>query len=206
MRKRHSYVNLEGSIGSSSNLREESTRTVKNSLDVFPTSISQVGQIEVSQDLAVGELGNVHSELIGSTSGDDDSASLSNYCLRNGGADNASLKENDGDEDFAEVKVEHQETFLGHTSPISRCRFSASGNNIASASLDGTVRIWTYDTSTPVSRNATIYCGTEILSLDWECKSDRLVHPMGALKHGMWMQRELSVISAQLNHFQVYWT
>jgi len=25
---------------------------------------------------------------------------------------------------------------------------------------------------------------------------------MGALKHGMWMQRELSVISAQLNHFQ----
>ncbi|KAH1189058.1 WD repeat-containing protein 91 [Glycine max] len=35
--------------------------------------------------------------------------------------------------------------------------------------------IWTYDTSTPVSRNATIYCSTEILSLDWECKSDRLV-------------------------------
>ncbi|ESW15503.1 hypothetical protein PHAVU_007G077400 [Phaseolus vulgaris] len=169
------FRSMEGSIGSSSNLREESTRTVKNSLDVFPTSISQVGQIEVSQDLAVGELGNVHSELIGSTSGDDDSASLSNYCLRNGGADNASLKENDGDEDFAEVKVEHQETFLGHTSPISRCRFSASGNNIASASLDGTVRIWTYDTSTPVSRNATIYCGTEILSLDWECKSDRLL-------------------------------
>ncbi|KAL9289816.1 hypothetical protein ACSQ67_024416 [Phaseolus vulgaris] len=169
------FRSMEGSIGSSSNLREESTRTVKNSLDVFPTSISQVGQIEVSQDLAVGELGNVHSELIGSTSGDDDSASLSNDCLRNGGADNASLKENDGDEDFAEVKVEHQETFLGHTSPISRCRFSASGNNIASASLDGTVRIWTYDTSTPVSRNATIYCGTEILSLDWECKSDRLL-------------------------------
>ena len=33
-------------------------------------------------------------------------------------------------------------------------------------------------------------------------KSFLLVHPMGALKHGMWMQRELSVISAQLNHFQ----
>ncbi|XP_028202019.1 WD repeat-containing protein 91 homolog [Glycine soja] len=32
-----------------------------------------------------------------------------------------------------------------------------------------------YDTSTPVSRNATIYCSTEILSLDWECKSDRLL-------------------------------
>ncbi|XP_027362925.1 WD repeat-containing protein 91 homolog isoform X4 [Abrus precatorius] len=85
------------------------------------------------------------------------------------------FNENDGEEDFAEVKVEHQETFLGHTSSISRCRFSASGNNIASASMDGTVRIWTYDTSTPVSRNATIYCGSEVLSLDWECKSDRLL-------------------------------
>ncbi|RYR71399.1 hypothetical protein Ahy_A02g005659 [Arachis hypogaea] len=28
-----------------------------------------------------------------------------------------------------------------HTSPISRCCFSASGNNIASASLDGTVSV-----------------------------------------------------------------
>jgi len=84
---------MEGSIGSSSNLREESTRTVKNSPDVFPTSISQVGQIEVGQDLAVGELGNDHSELIGSTPGDD-SAFLSNDSLRDGGADNASLKGN----------------------------------------------------------------------------------------------------------------
>lgn len=36
-------------------------------------------------------------------------------------------------------------------------------------------RIWTYDSATPASRNATIYCGAEIMSLDWECKSDRLV-------------------------------
>ncbi|XP_058096100.1 uncharacterized protein LOC131241318 isoform X2 [Magnolia sinica] len=78
-------------------------------------------------------------------------------------------------EEFPEVKVEFQETFLGHTSPISRCRFSAAGTNIASASADGTVRIWTYDSSTPTSRNATIYCGAEIMSLDWECKSDRLL-------------------------------
>ncbi|KAJ0043796.1 hypothetical protein Pint_17585 [Pistacia integerrima] len=45
-----------------------------------------------------------------------------------------------GEEEFPEVKVDFQETFLGHTSPISCCRFSASGNNIASASVDGTVR------------------------------------------------------------------
>ncbi|TKY51368.1 WD repeat-containing protein 91-like [Spatholobus suberectus] len=172
------FRSMEGSIGSLTNLREESAHMLKDSPEVFPAGIPRVGLMEISQNSVAGGPGNVHSELIGFTSGDD-LTFLSNDRLRNGGADNASLKENDGEvygeEDFAEVKVEHQETFLGHTSPISRCRFSASGNNIASASLDGTVRIWTYDTSTPVSRNATIYCGTEILSLDWECKSDRLL-------------------------------
>nr|GEV28979.1 WD repeat-containing protein 91 homolog isoform X1 [Tanacetum cinerariifolium] len=79
------------------------------------------------------------------------------------------------EENFPEVKVDFQETFLGHTSPISRCRFSTSGDNIASASVDGTVRIWTYDSSTSASRNATIYCGAEIMSLEWDCKSDRLL-------------------------------
>ncbi|XP_069148812.1 uncharacterized protein [Solanum lycopersicum] len=85
--------------------------------------------------------------------------------------------ENDAqrEEEFPEVRVDFQETFLGHTSPISRCRFSATGDNVASASVDGTVRIWTYDSSAPTSRNATIYCGAEIMSLEWECKSDRLL-------------------------------
>ncbi|WJX20666.1 hypothetical protein P8452_10192 [Trifolium repens] len=160
------FRSMEGSISSPpSNLREDSTHMSKDSP-------------EIEQDLVVGEPGNVQSEFIRSKSGDDSTFILNDY-LGNGRAGNTTLKENDGEvsgeEDFAEVEVEHQETFLGHTSPISRCRFSASGNNIASASLDGTARIWTYDASTPASRNATIYCGTEILSLDWECKSDRLL-------------------------------
>ncbi|KAL3630665.1 hypothetical protein CASFOL_023649 [Castilleja foliolosa] len=79
------------------------------------------------------------------------------------------------DEDFTEVKAVWQDTFLGHTNPISCSRFSASGDNIASASIDGTVRVWTYDSSAPTSRNATIYCGAEIMSLEWDCKSDRLL-------------------------------
>ncbi|XP_052624412.1 uncharacterized protein LOC111915344 [Lactuca sativa] len=83
--------------------------------------------------------------------------------------------ESQQEEDFPEVKVDFQETFLGHTSPISCCRFSTSGDNIASASIDGTVRVWTYDSSTSASRNATIYCGAEIMSLEWDCKSDRLL-------------------------------
>ncbi|KAF0900615.1 hypothetical protein E2562_033132 [Oryza meyeriana var. granulata] len=79
------------------------------------------------------------------------------------------------EDDFPEVKVDFQETFLGHNSSISCCRFSASGSNIASSSVDGTVRIWTYDSSTPSSKNATIYCGSEVRALSWECRSDRLL-------------------------------
>uniref|UniRef100_A0A0E0L0Q3 Anaphase-promoting complex subunit 4-like WD40 domain-containing protein n=1 Tax=Oryza punctata TaxID=4537 RepID=A0A0E0L0Q3_ORYPU len=79
------------------------------------------------------------------------------------------------EDDFPEVKVDFQETFLGHNSSISCCRISASGSNVASSSVDGTVRIWTYDSSTPSSKNATIYCGSEVSALSWECRSDRLL-------------------------------
>lgn len=79
------------------------------------------------------------------------------------------------EDDFPEVSIESQESFSGHTSPISRCRFSAGGANIASASIDGTVRIWNSDSESSTSRNATIYCGAEVMSLEWDYKSDRLL-------------------------------
>ncbi|KAF3949971.1 hypothetical protein CMV_024221 [Castanea mollissima] len=109
-----------------------------------------------------------------------DSTTSSNLDMGDGRTGDSSQMWQDGPciENGREVHIEEEfpeETFLGHTSPISRCRFSASGNNIASASIDGTVRIWTYDSSTLASRNATIYCGAEIMSLDWECKSDRML-------------------------------
>ncbi|PIM99047.1 hypothetical protein CDL12_28462 [Handroanthus impetiginosus] len=34
------------------------------------------------------------------------------------------------------------------------------------------ITIWTYDSAAPTSGNATIYCGAEIMSLEWDCKSD----------------------------------
>ncbi|KAG8088696.1 hypothetical protein GUJ93_ZPchr0010g11111 [Zizania palustris] len=108
------------------------------------------------------------------------------------------------EDDFPEVKVDFQETFLGHNSSISCCRFSASGSNIASSSIDGTVRIWTYDSSTPSSKNATIYCGSEVSALSWECRSDRLAQLMEALKLGMLMQKELFAISVHQETFPGY--
>lgn len=129
--------------------------------DCTPASMD-AGGTEFNQDMDVHKLSSAHGSSL-RTSSD------AGY----GGEDFE--EEIHREEEFPEVKVVFQETFLGHTSPISRCRFSASGDNIASASIDGTVRIWTYDSATPVSRSATIYCGAEIMSLEWDCKSDRLL-------------------------------
>ncbi|XP_057480413.1 uncharacterized protein LOC130767536 [Actinidia eriantha] len=132
------------------------------------------GTAEVSRELASSKFTrSANSKVenpVGESGRTNDALQMSQY-----GFSVETGTEMQGDEEFPEVKAEFQETFLGHTSPISQCRFSASGNNIASASVDGTVRIWTYDSSTPASRNATIYCGAEIMSLEWDCKSDRLL-------------------------------
>ncbi|XP_057736594.1 uncharacterized protein LOC130951867 [Arachis stenosperma] len=179
------YRSMEGSISSLSNLREESSQMSRGFPEVSPTAVPRAVQTEINQDSVVNGAANIQSEYVNSKSGDNSTGVLNDRVGNGGSGDTMQTVHESpsieisgevcGEEDFPDVKVEHQETFLGHTSPISRCCFSASGNNIASASLDGTVRIWTYDSSTPVSRNATIYCGTEILSLDWECKSDRLL-------------------------------
>ncbi|KAJ7974109.1 WD repeat-containing protein 91-like [Quillaja saponaria] len=165
-------------------LHEEHIHVSKDTLANCHPATPQFGEAELSQDDAVPAPGNMHSEFISSKS-TDDSTSSNDHVGDVGTGDSSQMGQDNFDignggevhveEEFPEVKVELQETFLGHTNPISRCRFSASGNNIASASVDGTVRIWTYDSSTPASRNATIYCGAEIMSLDWECKSDRLL-------------------------------
>ncbi|XP_074380682.1 uncharacterized protein LOC141721601 isoform X3 [Apium graveolens] len=132
--------------------------------EAFTPASMDAGGTEFNQDMDVHKSSSAHGSSL-RTSSD----------VGYGGEGITDLEELHREEEFPEVKVAFQETFLGHTSPISRCRFSASGDNIASASIDGTVRIWTYDSATPVSRSATIYCGAEITSLEWDCKSDRLL-------------------------------
>ncbi|TYH41169.1 hypothetical protein ES332_D12G297600v1 [Gossypium tomentosum] len=169
----------------SSGIDGENLRPSSSSEDICAPATSYLGRIPQGEECAAAEPTKFASARVESSSRQD-SYSASSLHASSGGVDDTAQKlygshfdENGRDmlreEEFPEVSVEFQETFLGHTSPITRCRFSASGNNIASASVDGTVRIWTYDSSIPASRNATIYCGAEIMSLDWECKSDRLL-------------------------------
>ncbi|KAL6066371.1 WD repeat-containing protein 91 [Balamuthia mandrillaris] len=72
-------------------------------------------------------------------------------------------------------KIVTEKMFTGHAAPVSRCRFSSSGEYIASGSTDGTVRIWSVNSKTAEPRNATLFCFSEILSLAWETKADRLL-------------------------------
>ncbi|XP_071929462.1 uncharacterized protein [Coffea arabica] len=159
-----------GILATNSSSKFAAANAEENSISRRVKSTSDLGKINSIQD----QSGDMPAEDFHSTSRVDSHLSGSERSH-----DLIAAQETDGemhrDEDFPEVKVEFQERFLGHTSPISRCRFSASGDNIASASVDGTVRIWTYDSSAPASRNATIYCGAEVLSLEWDCKSDRLL-------------------------------
>lgn len=169
----------------SSGIDDENLHLYTSSEEICASATSHLGRRERSEECAAAEPAKIISGLVKSSIGHD-SYSASILHASYSGIDNTAQRFFDshfvengrevlGEAEFPEVNVDFQETFLGHTSPITRCRFSASGNNIASASVDGTVRIWTYDSSIPASRNATIYCGAEIMSLDWECKSDRLL-------------------------------
>eukprot|EP00743_Colponemidia_sp_Colp-15_P006657 GILK01007177.1.p1 GENE.GILK01007177.1~~GILK01007177.1.p1 ORF type:complete len:630 (-),score=108.43 GILK01007177.1:19-1908(-) len=75
------------------------------------------------------------------------------------------------DEPFVIVS---QEVLTGHTGSINRCRFSEDGGTVASASADATVRIWPLDAA-PTHRNATVFCTSEVLSLEWAVKSPKLL-------------------------------
>ena len=92
--------------------------------------------------------------------------------------------------------------FSGHASGITTCRFSPDGASVASASTDGTVRIWSAvtegsseggsgpgssggaagspagvasSTSTGPARAATLYCGSALGALAWEPRASRLL-------------------------------
>lgn len=81
---------MEGSISSSSNLREESTHMSEDSPKVYPRGV----QKEISQDSIVDRPGYVQSEIISSKSGED-SPFLMNDHLVNGRAGDATAKGHD---------------------------------------------------------------------------------------------------------------
>ncbi|OMO67037.1 hypothetical protein COLO4_30253 [Corchorus olitorius] len=134
----------------SSGVDDENLHLSTSSEEVSATGTLHSGKREQTEEFAASEPEKFISHHVKSVIGHDPhSTSTLNASYR--GIDETAQRlygshfvENGRDvlreEEFPEVSPEFQETFLGHTSPITRCRFSASGNNIASASVDGTVR------------------------------------------------------------------
>jgi hypothetical protein len=95
------------------------------------------------------------------------------------------------------LRVATCDAFSGHGAPITCARFAPDGAAVASASADGTVRIWepraqasasaqhgsswaqhgasSASSSSANARSATLYCGGAVAALEWEPRAAKLL-------------------------------
>lgn len=66
--------------------------------------------------------------------------------------------------------------------PITSCKFSPDGSYMAAGTSSGNVRIWPLSMSN-AKNSATIIGSSEVLSLEWEIKTGRLVRHLPCLAH-----------------------
>ncbi|MED6218461.1 hypothetical protein PIB30_026796 [Stylosanthes scabra] len=179
---------MEGSISSLSNLREESSQMSRGFPEVSSTAVPRAVQTGINQDSLVSGAGNIQSEFVISKFGDNSTVALNDRVGNGRSGDTMQTAHESSSIEYITLCLSHCKYFIAVVSRRRSWGTLVLSADVASLHL-GTIllvllwmellgkidRIWTYDSSTPVSRNATIYCGTEILSLDWECKSDRLL-------------------------------
>lgn len=78
------------------------------------------------------------------------------------------------------------------TSPISKCRFSPDGNTIASASVDGAVRVW--PTNAEPGLGEAFFCFSLILSLEWTPDSEFLLCGTSDGKIKVWSKQTKKLV------------
>ncbi|XP_067856076.1 WD repeat-containing protein 91 isoform X2 [Heptranchias perlo] len=66
-----------------------------------------------------------------------------------------------------------QEEYAEHHSSIMHCRVDCSGRRVASLDVDGVVKVWSFNPT--MQTKATIMSKSQLLSLEWATKPDRLL-------------------------------
>ncbi|CAO3668486.1 unnamed protein product [Umbelopsis vinacea] len=94
-----------------------------------------------------------------------------------------SIPEDDGHSDRSSVGspsdsnetflITSQEEFFEHTSGITHAKFSSNGSSIASCDMDNIIRTWSYQDQ--LSNPSKIKNASNVLSLEWEARSDKLL-------------------------------
>ncbi|GAB5591944.1 hypothetical protein Unana1_06844 [Umbelopsis nana] len=69
--------------------------------------------------------------------------------------------------------ITNQEEFFEHTSGITHAKFSSNGSTIASCDMDNIIRTWSYQDQ--LSNPSKIKNASNVLSLEWEARSDKLL-------------------------------
>ncbi|XP_069759353.1 WD repeat-containing protein 91 isoform X2 [Narcine bancroftii] len=89
-----------------------------------------------------------------------DSPSKLDKCILDGGSEQPFI-------------VLSQEEYAEHHSSIMHCRVDCSGRRVASLDVDGVVKVWTFNPT--MQTKATIMSKSQLLSLEWATKPDRLL-------------------------------
>lgn len=129
------------------------------------------GGSEKGRDEAVGGSSEGRSEGSSSTS-------TSNGAGDGGGTGRQESKPRSGEPwDAVGLLIVGSQAYSGHTKAVNSCLFSEDGGTLASASDDGTVRLWAMDEASEAHRErvATIVCGSAAKSLAWDMKTDRML-------------------------------
>lgn len=77
-----------------------------------------------------------------------------------------------GENDSQKFETVAQDTLWSHTAAVAKSRFSGLGSKMACSGVDGVVKIWSTDST---ARITTIFCFAEVLSLEWETKTNKLL-------------------------------
>ncbi|KJE96129.1 WD repeat-containing protein 91 [Capsaspora owczarzaki ATCC 30864] len=115
------------------------------------------------------------------TTSDETVYELQDFKPSHGGADDAASLMPPSEEPTEPARADGEgllvtaaDTYREHKAAVTHVRFSSEGTTVASADRAGVLKVWSA-AGTTFTTHATLPCPADILSMEWESKSDRLL-------------------------------